>query len=100
MCLICIEFQKDKLTIPEARCNLKEMREGIGEEHANEVDKMLEARAKEELEELFRNFDPFISPPTLDEDTKDHPFQDESLELDWDLNNTDWFDTHVYSQED
>jgi hypothetical protein len=41
MCLICVDFQRQKLTGFEARRALGEMREKIGEEHAKEVDEML-----------------------------------------------------------
>lgn len=63
MCLICIEFQKNTLTIPEARRNLQEMRDGIGEVHAQEVDTMVHKRVMEELDDLLKDFDPFIDPP-------------------------------------
>lgn len=41
MCMICVDFQKDKLTAKEATRNLREMRESIGEEHAKEVEQMI-----------------------------------------------------------
>lgn len=40
MCLICIEFQRGKLTIPEAERNLGETVEALGD-HAEEVLAML-----------------------------------------------------------
>jgi len=39
MCLICVEFQKQRMTIPEARRALGEMRK---DEHTKEVSKMLD----------------------------------------------------------
>ena len=37
MCLICIEYNKNKLTLSEAWKNLHEMSETIGEKHVWEV---------------------------------------------------------------
>ena len=37
MCLICVEYNKNKLTLQEAWKNLHEMTEQIGEEHVWEV---------------------------------------------------------------
>ena len=51
MCLICVEFQKDKLSIQEARSNLWEMTESLGS-HAQEVEDLIDER---ELEELINN---------------------------------------------
>ena len=43
MCLICVEYNKNKLTLSEAWRNLHEMFETISEEHAWEViDKLWE----------------------------------------------------------
>lgn len=42
MCLICVEFEKKKLTLTEAYRNLGEMRETITPEHALEVEAMLD----------------------------------------------------------
>lgn len=41
MCLICVDFQRQKLTAFEAKRALGEMREKIGPEHTREVEKML-----------------------------------------------------------
>ena len=41
MCIICVEFQQEKLTLTEARRNFNEMRETMDSEHASEVDEML-----------------------------------------------------------
>ena len=42
MCLICVEYEKNKLTLNEAYKNLGEMRETITPEHAIEVEAMLD----------------------------------------------------------
>tara|TARA_B100000427_G_C15218751_1_gene467980 strand:- start:340 stop:543 length:204 start_codon:yes stop_codon:yes gene_type:complete len=42
MCLICVEYEKGKLTIKEAYRNLGEMSESITPEHVQEVETMLE----------------------------------------------------------
>jgi len=42
MCLICVEFEKGKLTLKEAYRNLGEMRESLSDEHAAEVENLLE----------------------------------------------------------
>ena len=47
MCLICIEFQKGKLTAFEARKNLTEIYDDAGFEHVLEVLKIIE-----EIEDL------------------------------------------------
>ena len=51
MCLICVEYQKGKMTIGEARRALGEMREKIGDEHTDEVRDMLKKAKKEEGEQ-------------------------------------------------
>ena len=56
MCIICIELEKDKLTIEEARRNLGEMWSSL-DEHAEEVvafinEKEIEKMLKEYSEEL------------------------------------------------
>ena len=38
MCIICVELDKNKLSPWEAKRNLTEMVENIGEEHAREVE--------------------------------------------------------------
>lgn len=49
MCLICIEFEKQKMTIREAWRAYGEMAPGMEPKHAEEVRDMLEeAEAKEE----------------------------------------------------
>ena len=55
MCLICVEFQKQKMTTREARRALGEMRVGLEPNHVREVEQMLveadEARAREDEDE-------------------------------------------------
>jgi hypothetical protein len=36
MCLICVEFEMSRLTVAEARRNLREMASSIDEEHIEE----------------------------------------------------------------
>ena len=52
MCLICVDFQRERMTITEARRAYGEMVESIGPEHAKEVRDMLnEAEAKQKAAE-------------------------------------------------
>jgi|TARA_R100000008_G_scaffold86809_1_gene81776 hypothetical protein len=53
MCLICVEYEKEKLTISEARRNLEEMKEKVGDSHYNEVKTML---IQKELEKSWEAF--------------------------------------------
>jgi hypothetical protein len=48
MCLICVDFQKGRMNMLDARRAIGEMREKIGEEHTREVVKMLDKAAREE----------------------------------------------------
>ena len=41
MCIICVEFQSNKLTATEALKNVSEMQDSISETHAKEVLKMI-----------------------------------------------------------
>ena len=52
MCIICVEFEKEKLTIDEARRNLGEMAESLGE-HADEVEAMLREKEIEIEDEVY-----------------------------------------------
>lgn len=52
MCLICVEFGMSKLTIAEARRNLKEMKEVIGEEHLEEVENFLAEKETERIADM------------------------------------------------
>ena len=42
MCILCVEFEKGKLTLQETLRNLNEMLSTLEEEHINEIVKMLE----------------------------------------------------------
>lgn len=42
MCMICVEFEKERMTIKEARRALGEMAEGMEKEHVEEVQEKLE----------------------------------------------------------
>ena len=42
MCMICVEFQKQRMTVGEARRALGEMIDGLEDEHVQEVETMLE----------------------------------------------------------
>lgn len=42
MCLICVEYEKNKLSLREAYRNFGEMRESMTPEHAMEVEAMLD----------------------------------------------------------
>ena len=48
MCLICVEIAKSKMTVKEARAQLREMREGMPREHLAEVEAKLEEVEKSE----------------------------------------------------
>ena len=48
MCLICIEIAKSKMTVREARAQLREMREGLPREHLREVEEKLAEAEKAE----------------------------------------------------
>ena len=58
MCIICLEFQMDKLTIKEARRNFTEMALTIEEKHRQEVEDMLDVAEEAERMELAY-YDPF-----------------------------------------
>jgi hypothetical protein len=58
MCIICLEYQKNKLTLQEARRNFCEMALSIDVEHRQEVEDMLDlAEEKERMEAEY--YDPF-----------------------------------------
>jgi nicotinamidase-related amidase len=46
MCLICVDFQKGRMNLRDARRAVGEMREKIGDEHAREVVEMLDDAAR------------------------------------------------------
>ena len=47
MCMICVDFQKQKMTTQDARRALREMREGLDEDHVREVAKMIQKAEQE-----------------------------------------------------
>ena len=66
MCLICVEFQKGSLTTNEAWRNLQEMKEGMTDEHHDEVVTMIvesildedtSVEDEQELYELMENLE-------------------------------------------
>ena len=52
MCLICVDFQKGSLTATEAWRNLQEMKEGLSDEHHDEVVGMITEKLLEMEEEI------------------------------------------------
>ena len=52
MCLICVEFGMSRLTIAEAKRNLREIKEVIDEEHAKKVEEFLNEQEKRRIEEM------------------------------------------------
>ena len=53
MCLICIEFKKEALTVREAWGNLREMKDGMTDEHYDEVVSMLVEGYEAELDAIL-----------------------------------------------
>tara|TARA_R110000796_G_scaffold156667_1_gene273423 strand:- start:223 stop:423 length:201 start_codon:yes stop_codon:yes gene_type:complete len=58
MCLVCIEYEKEKLTIKEGIRNIGEMRENVGEKHYDEVYNMLteDLLKQQELNDYWSNY--------------------------------------------
>ncbi len=55
MCLICVEFEMSRLTVAEARRNLREMASSIDEEHIEEIERLLTEKEIEQMDdEEFR----------------------------------------------
>ena len=55
MCIICVEFESDRLTVEEAKRNLREMESSLDEEHVKEIEELITKKEMEELtEEEFR----------------------------------------------
>ncbi len=48
MCMICVDFQRQKMTLNDARRAYGEMVEAIGPEHAKEVQVMLDEAERAE----------------------------------------------------
>lgn len=58
MCLICIEFQKERMNIAEARRALGEMIIDLPPEHSREVEKMLKDAEKKNAKDRDDSSDP------------------------------------------
>ncbi len=52
MCIICVELEKDRLTVIEARRNYCEMKPFLGD-HAEEVEKLM---LEKEIEEILQGY--------------------------------------------
>ena len=63
MCLICVEFEMSRLTVAEARRNLREMASSIDEEHVEEIEKLLTEKEIEQMddEEFREEFEDIIA---------------------------------------
>ena len=67
MCLICVEFEKERMTVAEARRALGEMRgtDKMDQDHAREVEAMLdeadEAGAEDDITPWFNGWDEWAS---------------------------------------
>lgn len=46
MCLICVEIAKSKMTVKEARTQLREMRTNMDKDHLAEVERKLDEAEK------------------------------------------------------
>ena len=57
MCLICVDFQKGLLTPTEAWRNLQEMKEGLSDEHHDEVVEIITEKLLEMEEEITEDID-------------------------------------------
>lgn len=53
MCVICVELTKEKLTVEEARSNLREMGQQIDEDHRIEVLRAIWAKEDEETDMFY-----------------------------------------------
>ena len=58
MCMICVDFQRDKMTSFEARRALGEMREKIGPEHTKEVEELLKKADEQGRDGSVKDPDP------------------------------------------
>ena len=50
MCMICVDFERERMTLNDARRALGEMREGLDPKHAEEVEEMLVEAEKEKAD--------------------------------------------------
>ena len=63
MCLICVEFEMSRLTVAEARRNLREMASSIDDEHIEEIERLLTEKEIEQMddEEFREEFEEIIA---------------------------------------
>jgi len=69
MCIICVDFQKEKLSLSEAWRNYAEMSGTLEPEHSIEVENMLWSAAFDQSDD-YEDFvaldqNPFLKPPVL-----------------------------------
>jgi hypothetical protein len=81
MCLICIEFKKETLTVSEGWRNLREMKEGMTDEHYDEVVSMLIEDYESEQEDLLSE-----DGEDIEELLNKMDQEAEKLIFEWDLN--------------
>ncbi len=55
MCLICVDFQKQKMTITDARRALREMSTTLEDEHVREVQQMIREGEQAQSQENHSN---------------------------------------------
>ena len=97
MCLICVEFKKETLTVSEAWRNLREMKEGMTDEHHDEVVAMLVESYEAELDDLLSDDGEDLA-ELLDKMKMD---QEGQFIFEWDLNlDDDKEDRDTYNTED
>jgi len=94
MCLICVEFKKETLTITESWRNLREMKEGMSDEHYDEVVAMLVEAYEEERQENFDASEESLA------DMLDSLEEEGQLNFEWDLRLGDDSSRDDYDTED
>jgi hypothetical protein len=94
MCLICVEFKKETLTITESWRNLREMKEGMSDEHYDEVVSMLVEAYEEERQENFEDSEESLA------DVLDSLEEGGQLNFEWDLRLGDDSNRDDYDTED
>ena len=94
MCLICVEFKKETLTITESWRNLREMKEGMSDEHYDEVVSMLVEAYEEERQENFEDGEESLA------DVLDNLEEGGQLNFEWDLRLGDDSNRDDYDTED
>ena len=94
MCLICVEFKKETLTITESWRNLREMKEGMSDEHYDEVVSMLVEAYEEERQENFEDSEESLA------DVLDNLEEGGQLNFEWDLRVGDDSNRDDYDTED